>query len=161
MIKRRRNIIGLLIVILSLVTAEVMLPVHTGVEFGAREVRAQSRKRSKKKRTTTRRRSSRRTSSRRRSRSRTVKARVGQQIPADRVLEIQRALVDRGFLKETTGAYDNATIEAMKTFQRTEEFRVTGYPTARALKELGLSLGPTPPTETKAAVTLETDSPQK
>lgn len=96
------------------------------------------------------------TIARRQRRGRIVLLRVGQQIPRDRVLEIQRALVERGFLKETTGVYDNATVEAMKAFQTTENIPVTGYPTAHALHRLRLSPGPTP---TTSAISTDGASP--
>jgi hypothetical protein len=37
-----------------------------------------------------------------------------------------------------TGEYDDATIEAMRRFQTQQKIPVTGYPTAHALKRLGL-----------------------
>jgi peptidoglycan hydrolase-like protein with peptidoglycan-binding domain len=69
-------------------------------------------------------------------------------MPPERVLEIQRALVERKFLAEATGVYDNATVEAMKAFQAAEKLPVTGYPTARVLQRLGLSLAPPKPSAT-------------
>ncbi len=60
-------------------------------------------------------------------------------IPRERVLEIQRALIERGFLPgPPTGVYDAQTVEAMKRFQEAEGIEVTGYPTAQALYRLGL-----------------------
>ncbi len=57
-----------------------------------------------------------------------------------RVMEIQQALNSRGFYQgERTGVYDDATIDAMRRFQATEKIPVTGYPTAHALKRLGLT----------------------
>lgn len=79
--------------------------------------------------------------------------RPGSRMPTDRVLEIQRALIERGFLAEETGVYDQATIEAMKAFQQAENLPVTGRPTAHVLSRLGLSPRPAdepqpePPTE--------------
>lgn len=56
-----------------------------------------------------------------------------------RVVEIQQALTSRGFFTgEVSGVYDDATIEAMQKFQRSQKIPVTGYPTAHALKRLGL-----------------------
>lgn len=68
--------------------------------------------------------------------------RPGSRMPTDRVLEIQRALIERGFLAEETGVYDQATIEAMKAFQQAENLPVTGRPTAHVLIRLGLSPRP-------------------
>jgi hypothetical protein len=60
-------------------------------------------------------------------------------IEASRVLQIQQALANRGFYSgEMTGVYDAATVEAMRQFQAKEKIHVTGYPTAHALKRLGL-----------------------
>jgi Putative peptidoglycan binding domain len=57
-----------------------------------------------------------------------------------RVMQIQQALNGRGFYQgERTGVYDDATIDAMRRFQATEKIPVTGYPTAHALKRLGLT----------------------
>ena len=59
---------------------------------------------------------------------------------AFRVIQIQKALKDRGFFSsEPTGIYDDETIDGMKAFQAKERIDVTGYPTAHALKRLGLS----------------------
>lgn len=56
-----------------------------------------------------------------------------------RALAIQQALASRGFYAgEMTGVYDDATIEAMRRFQASSRIAVTGYPTAHALKRLGL-----------------------
>jgi hypothetical protein len=62
------------------------------------------------------------------------------EIPANRVIEIQQALTKRGFyLGDPTGVYDDATIDAMRRFQATNQIGITGYPTAPALKRLGLT----------------------
>ena len=56
-----------------------------------------------------------------------------------RVLQIQQALVSRGFLSgEASGIYDEATIEAMRQFQVSQKIDSTAYPTAHALTRLGL-----------------------
>jgi hypothetical protein len=61
-------------------------------------------------------------------------------IDESRALQIQQALKQRGFYSgEMTGVYDQATIEAMRRFQTREKIPVTGYPTAHALKRLGLA----------------------
>jgi len=60
-------------------------------------------------------------------------------IEESRVLQIQQALNQRGFYTgEMTGNYDQATIEAMRRFQASQKIPATGYPTAHALKRLGL-----------------------
>ncbi|MBI1765781.1 MAG: peptidoglycan-binding protein [Acidobacteria bacterium] len=61
-------------------------------------------------------------------------------IPQERVLEIQYELVKRGFYKaEPNGVYDEATILAMWEFQKDYGLPATGYPSAHALKRLGLT----------------------
>jgi hypothetical protein len=66
--------------------------------------------------------------------------RIKVEIEPQRVLEIQRALAQKGFYTETpTGVYDDATIEAMRRFQAANRIEVTGYPTAHALRRLGLT----------------------
>jgi hypothetical protein len=56
-----------------------------------------------------------------------------------RVQQIQQALISRGFLTgEPTSVYDEATVEAMRQFQVSQKIDATGYPTAHALKRLGL-----------------------
>lgn len=81
---------------------------------------------------------------RRRGRRYRVPSRPGSKIPTARVLDIQNALIAKGHLsKAASGQYDDATIAAMKAFQRAENIDATGYPTAHALKRLGLNDGPT------------------
>jgi Putative peptidoglycan binding domain len=61
-------------------------------------------------------------------------------IDGSRALQIQQALKQRGFYTgELTGVYDDATVEAMRRFQTQEQIPATGYPTAHALKRLGLT----------------------
>jgi Putative peptidoglycan binding domain len=61
-------------------------------------------------------------------------------IDESRALQIQQALKQRGFYAgELTGEYDQATVEAMRRFQTQEKIPATGYPTAHALKRLGLT----------------------
>jgi hypothetical protein len=61
-------------------------------------------------------------------------------IESSRALQIQQALASRGFYSgEMTGVYDEATVEAMRRFQASEKISATGYPTAHALKRLGLT----------------------
>jgi Putative peptidoglycan binding domain len=65
---------------------------------------------------------------------------VNVKIEPARVKAIQKALTDRGFYKdELSGAYNESTIDAMRRFQVNEKIPVTGYPTAHALKRLGLT----------------------
>lgn len=60
-------------------------------------------------------------------------------IDQTRVMQIQQALNQHGFYTgEVTGVYDENTIEAMRRFQTSEKIPATGYPTAHALKRLGL-----------------------
>ena len=61
-------------------------------------------------------------------------------IEESRALQIQQALKQRGFYTgEMTGIYDQATVDAMRRFQTEEKIPATGYPTAHALKRLGLA----------------------
>lgn len=67
------------------------------------------------------------------------KQRKNVKIDGSRTLQIQQALKQRGFYSgELTGVYDKDTIEAMRRFQIDEKIPTTGYPTAHALKRLGL-----------------------
>jgi len=57
-----------------------------------------------------------------------------------RVIQIQQALASKGFYSgETSGNYDDATMDAMRRFQASNKIAATGYPTAHALKRLGLA----------------------
>ena len=61
-------------------------------------------------------------------------------IPQQRVFEIQYELAKRGFFTaEPNGLYDDTTIAAMWEFQKNYGLPATGYPTAHALKRLGLT----------------------
>lgn len=61
-------------------------------------------------------------------------------IDSMRVIQIQQALASKGFYSsETTGVYDEATIDSMRRFQASQKITATGYPTAHALKRLGLA----------------------
>lgn len=65
--------------------------------------------------------------------------RKGVNIDQSRVIQIQQALNQRGFyFGEMSGDYDATTIEAMRRFQASQKISATGYPTAHALKRLGL-----------------------
>ncbi|MEY4166622.1 MAG: hypothetical protein RIR52_446 [Acidobacteriota bacterium] len=66
--------------------------------------------------------------------------RVSTRIDSGRVIEIQNALRERGIYEgEPSGVYDESTIESMRQFQLREKINATGYPTAHALKRLGLA----------------------
>jgi hypothetical protein len=66
--------------------------------------------------------------------------RKGLSIDQSRVLQIQQALNQHGFyFGEMTGVYDDATVDAMRRFQTSEKIPATGFPTAHALKRLGLA----------------------
>jgi Putative peptidoglycan binding domain len=66
--------------------------------------------------------------------------RVNVRMDASRVFEIQQALADKGFYQgEMTGVYDDTTVDAMRRFQLKENISATGYPTAHALRRLGLA----------------------
>lgn len=57
-----------------------------------------------------------------------------------RVIQIQQALESQGFYKgEMSGVYDDNTAEAMRQFQAANKIAATGYPTAQALRRLGLT----------------------
>ena len=61
-------------------------------------------------------------------------------IPADRVAEIQRALIKEGYLEgQASGQYDDSTIAAMKQFQAENGFPASGLPSAHALRKLGVA----------------------
>ena len=95
------------------------------------------------------RKSSVRSSSRRRS-TRTVRARGQQQPTSDRYREIQQALRDAGHLdQEPTGKWDDATVDAMKRFQKAHSLQPSGKINAISLIALGLGpkRGPAPGVE--------------
>jgi len=61
------------------------------------------------------------------------------EIPHERVIEIQNALIREGYLAgPATGNYDEGTKDAMRRFQQDNGFTVTGLPSAPALNKLGL-----------------------
>jgi putative peptidoglycan binding protein len=60
-------------------------------------------------------------------------------IPAERITEIQNALIKAGYLDgPASGLYDDATIVAMKRFQSKNGLSQTGLPSATLLKKLGV-----------------------
>jgi len=66
----------------------------------------------------------------------------------DRYKEIQKALVDKGYLKsEPSGVWDAQSIEAMRQYQNDRKLEPTGKLTAAALIDLGLG----PKKETRPA----------
>jgi peptidoglycan hydrolase-like protein with peptidoglycan-binding domain len=63
----------------------------------------------------------------------------------ERVEEIQRALLDAGYLKEEpNGTWDDATRSAMRRYQVENGFPATGLPEAKSLMKLGLGPHPLP-----------------
>lgn len=66
-------------------------------------------------------------------------------ITAERVKQIQHALVAAGVLHETpNGRWDTATRDAMRHYQQENGFRATGLPEAKPLLKLGLGPHPLP-----------------
>jgi len=103
---------------------------------------------------------SRSASSHRKSRSRTRASRVKQLSPtSDRYKEIQKALADRGYLKnEPTGTWDADSKEAMRKFQNDQKLDPSGKITAASLIALGL--GPKNESQTAASsITTSTSTP--
>jgi hypothetical protein len=90
---------------------------------------------------------------RRKGRSRTSARRGGprQLAPTpDRYREIQKALADRGYLKnEPTGTWDSTSQEAMRKFQNDQKLDPSGKITAASL--IGLGLGPKNETQATAS----------
>jgi hypothetical protein len=65
---------------------------------------------------------------------------TGSGIPAERVTEIQNALIKAGYLEgPASGQYDDDTIQAMKQFQSANRLSGSGMPSASTLKKLGVS----------------------
>ncbi len=63
----------------------------------------------------------------------------------ERVVEIQRALIQAGYLnQEPTGKWDDATRAAMRRFQEEHALPPTGMPEAKSLMKLGLGPHPLP-----------------
>ena len=63
----------------------------------------------------------------------------------DRISEIQEALIREGYLKqEATGKWDDSTRSAMRNYQESNGFSVTGLPDAKSLMKLGLGPHPLP-----------------
>jgi len=66
---------------------------------------------------------------------------VSQQHPVpERIVEIQQALVDRGYLMEATGTWGPDSVAALKKFQQEQGLPVDGK--LGALSLTGLGLGP-------------------
>jgi len=76
----------------------------------------------------------------RRTVARRATAPVNQRVPTkDRYAEIQQALVDAGyFTGEADGVWNDASVEALKSFQDASGFEPTGKIDARSLIKLGL-----------------------
>jgi len=85
-------------------------------------------------------------SSSRRKRRTSFKSRLAQlKLQPERVLEIQRSLIEVGYLRqEPTGKWDAATRGAMLRFQTDHGFPATGLPEAKSLMKLGLGPHPLP-----------------
>ncbi|HSE37203.1 MAG TPA: peptidoglycan-binding domain-containing protein [Blastocatellia bacterium] len=63
-------------------------------------------------------------------------------IPAERVTEIQTALIKAGYMDgPASGLYDESTVDAMKEFQAKHGLSQTGLPSASLLKKLGVPKG--------------------
>jgi len=74
----------------------------------------------------------------------------------DRYKEIQKALADRGYLKnEPTGTWDSASQEAMRKFQGDQKLDPSGKITAASLIALGLG----PKNESQTAASSNTSTP--
>jgi peptidoglycan hydrolase-like protein with peptidoglycan-binding domain len=68
-----------------------------------------------------------------------------QKLHPERIEEIQRGLVQAGYLnEEPSGKWDNSTREAMRSFQHAHGFPETGLPEAKSLMKLGLGPHPLP-----------------
>lgn len=64
---------------------------------------------------------------------------TGGGIPAERVTEIQNALIKAGYMQgPASGQYDDDTIQAMKQFQAANRLGGSGMPSASTLKKLGV-----------------------
>lgn len=74
----------------------------------------------------------------------------GQQGPTqERHIEIQKALIERGYLQgEPSGSWDASTVDAMKRFQEEQNLPPTGKLTSLSLIALGLGPKRTPLTST-------------
>jgi peptidoglycan hydrolase-like protein with peptidoglycan-binding domain len=67
------------------------------------------------------------------------------QLQPERVAEIQRALIQAGYLnEEPTGKWGESTRDAMRRYQADHGFPVTGLPEAKTLMKLGLGPHPLP-----------------
>ena len=79
-----------------------------------------------------------------------VRRYYGQQAPTtDRYMEIQQALVTRGYLTTPpSGSWDPATVDALKRFQEEQNLPPTGKITSLSLIALGLGPKRTPLTTT-------------
>jgi peptidoglycan hydrolase-like protein with peptidoglycan-binding domain len=76
----------------------------------------------------------------------------------DRTQEIQRALIQAGYLhEEAMGSWDEPTREAMRRYQTDHGFPATGLPEAKSLMKLGLGPHPLPP-ELDASVKAQADA---
>jgi peptidoglycan hydrolase-like protein with peptidoglycan-binding domain len=71
--------------------------------------------------------------------------RYAQQHPTtERYVEIQRALVERGYLHDATGVWGDESTTALRTFQQDQGLRADGKLSALALTAMGLGPRRTP-----------------
>ncbi len=69
----------------------------------------------------------------------------GPHLEPGRVIQIQRALIQAGYLTgPPTGEWDAATSDAMRRYQAANGFDMTGLPEAKPLMKLGLGPHPLP-----------------
>ena len=79
-----------------------------------------------------------------------------------RVVEIQRALMNAGELhQEPTGKWDEQTREAMRKYQKANGFPPTGLPEAKSLMKLGLGPHALPPEVDSGAAPRASVDPSK
>jgi hypothetical protein len=88
------------------------------------------------------------------SQSRDARRRSAMRPEAQRVKEIQKALIEAGDLhQEPTGMWDDVTREAMKHYQQGHGFAPTGLPDSKSLMKMGLGPHPLPPDVATPAAT--------
>jgi peptidoglycan hydrolase-like protein with peptidoglycan-binding domain len=130
------------VVLVALATGLGLIPIHLSAEGNSRS-KPQSRSASK---IISRKSHHRKASvrSRRNLSSRQRLARI--RLQPDRVQEIQRALVQAGYLNEgPNGRWDEQTRDAMRHYQADSGFQATGLPEAKSLMKLGLGPHALPP----------------
>jgi len=79
------------------------------------------------------------TKSKAKSKAPVTPTRTAQQHPTnERYIEIQQALVERGYLAEASGSWDTASVTALKKFQEDQALHADGKLSALSLTALGL-----------------------